>query len=305
MSQQTYDLRKIEALQTSSDILKSKDIVSITGGTAKDLIVGQTPPPQNPAEAIQLFTNGIFGNAPDPFYYRSKYGAPIYNYLIIKGDNPLAPRLDSNNFVSSATQLSSYRTKYTNSGSNQPAKNSNPNTWQTLDADLNSNTLSFPAIFMDSALISISKKKDIVKTKVVNRSSTRKEYITSGDYSVNITGVFTGTDHDVFPTADIEALIRAVEAPIPLEVISPYLFRFGITRLVVEGFDFGQERGSYASQKFSIKCTSHAASYAEIGAELINNTQNKNIIRSSIDAIANLQSTVDSQIADFFASNPL
>jgi len=294
-----YDIKRIEALRTSSNIL-TKDIVSINTSIAKDLFVGTTPIPSNPAEAIQLFTNGIFGAAGDPFYYRSQYGSPIYNYLIIRGDEPLSPSIDANGFVSSAKQLSSYRTKYQN-----PKGSPNPNIWKSLAPDLSTTNESFPAIFMDSALMSVSKKKDIVKTKVVNRSSTRKEYITSGDYTIKISGVFTGTNHDIYPEADVEALVRACEAPVPLEIVSPYLFRFGITRLVVESYDFQQERGSYASQKFTINCTSHSASYAEIGAELLNDTQSKSVIQSSLDDLANLQSTIDGQIADFFASNPL
>ena len=300
MSQQhIYTLKKIEALRTSKNIL-SKDVVSITGGTAKDIILGATPPPTNVAQAIQMFSNGIFGAAGDPFYYRSAYGAPIYNYLIIRGDSPSSiPRVDSDGNMTSRTELSSYRTKYTNNG------NPNPNTWETLSPDASTITESFPAIFMDSALMTVSKKKDIVKTKVVNRSSTRKEYITSGDYNIKITGVFTGSQHDIYPEADIDALVRALEAPVPLEIVSPYLFRFGITKLVVEGYDMPQERGSYASQKFSINCTSHSASYAEIGAELLNDTQDKGVIQGVVDELANLQSSVDSQISDFFASNPL
>lgn len=297
MSLNIYDLKRIEALRTSTSIL-GRDVVSLTTNTAKDLLLGATPPPSSPQEAIQLFTNGIFGAAADPFYYRSQYGAPLYSYLIIKGEEPLSSTLDTNGFVSSAKELSSYRTKYTNNGSN-------PNTWQVLNPDISVVEKSFPAIFMDSALMSVSKKKDIVKTKVVNRSSTRKEYITSGDYTIKISGVFTGTSHDIYPTADIEALIRACEAPIPLEIISPYLFRFGITRLVVESFDFPQTRGSYASQNFSINCTSHSASYAEIGTELKNNSQSKGQIQSAVDEIANLQTAVDNEIANFFSSNPL
>ena len=151
----------------------------------------------------------------------------------------------------------------------------------------------------------VSKKKDIVKTKVVNRGSTRKEYIASGDYDVKISGVFTGSKHNIFPESDVDALIRACEAPIALEIISPYLFRFGITRLVVESFDFPQERGSYSSQKFSINCVSHASSYAEIGAELLNDSQKKNIVQSARDTLSNLQNTVEGQIDSFFASNAL
>ena len=83
---------------------------------------------------------------------------------------------------------------------------SNPNTWTTIGSDLTVQTRNFPAIFMDSAIMSVDKKKNIVKTKIVNKNSTRKEYISSGDYSVKLTGVFTTDESALYPTSDVDAL---------------------------------------------------------------------------------------------------
>lgn len=285
---------QLNALQTSSDILRQPASVAVLSGT-KDIITGKQPTPRNIGEAIQFYTDAVFGKASDPFYYRSQYGVPIYNYLLIKGEETTLQER-----YSTLDTLSSYRVKYANDAGG------NPNRWDELSKDGQETILtSFPAVFMDSAIISVSKKKNIVKTKIVNNSSTRKEYISSGDYNIQITGAFTTNNDSIYPTSDVDALVRALDAPIPLEIVSPYLFRFGITRMVVDNFDLPQERGSYASQKFSIKATSHAASYAEIGSTLANDTQAKTSVQSGLDSIANLRSTIDSQLEDFFTTNAL
>tara|TARA_R110000744_G_scaffold7342_7_gene25383 strand:- start:8584 stop:9486 length:903 start_codon:yes stop_codon:yes gene_type:complete len=296
-----YDVKKMEALQTSSSILTAAPKAAILRapaalvGTGKDLLTGAEPVPRNIGEAIQLFNESIFGKPNDEFFYRSQYGMPIYSYLLIKGAEATPAQTRSQ-----LSTLSSYRVKYTN----PEGQDYTPNTWEVQNPDLTVSERSFPAIFMDSAIMTIDKKKNIVKTRVVNRDSTRKEYISSGDYTVKLSGVFTTDNDSIYPVSDVDALIRACEAPIPLDVISPYLFRFGITKLVVDSFSFPQERGSYASQKFSINFTSHNSAYSEIGAELLNENQKKHIIQKGLDSIGNLQSTVNSQIENFFTSNP-
>tara|TARA_R110002050_G_scaffold251751_1_gene390046 strand:+ start:16 stop:906 length:891 start_codon:yes stop_codon:yes gene_type:complete len=291
-----YNINQIKALQTSQHLLQSTDVANISLQTGKDILQGKVPPPRNLGEALQLFTNGLVGKPSDPFYYRSQYGLPLYNYLLIKGEQP--PR-NGERKRSDLETLSAFRVNYIN-----PEGSPNPNTFEQLNNDLTTNTISFPAIFMDSALITVSKKKNIIKTKVLNRDSTRKEYINSNDYDINISGVFATDSSNRYPVADVDALIRACEAPIPLEVISPQLFRFGITSLVVDSFSFPQEMGSYSTQKFSMKCISHNSEYVDIATEQMNENQKKVATASAIDYAANLRSTVSNQIEDFLLANP-
>lgn len=290
----SYNLQAIDALRSSSTILSQAQSAAVIT-TAKNVITGTEPIPRNIGEAIQLFTGEVFGAKSDPFYYRSQYGSPIYSYLLIKGSTPTELQTRAQ-----LSTLSSYRVNYVN-----PENKPNPNTWTTIDNDLTVQTRDFPAIFMDSAIMSVDKKKNIVKTKIVNKNSTRKEYISDGDYSVKLSGVFTTDESALYPTSDVDALRRACEAPIPLEVVSPFLFRFGITKLVVDSFSFPQERGSYASQKFSINFTSHESSYEEIGSSLLNENQKKNFIQQSLDDIQNLRNKVDAQTQSFLANEAL
>jgi len=302
---QAFNLKKLNVLETSSNILNKSHSAAVLR-TGKDVLLGNTAPPRNIAEALQMFNESIFGKPADPFYYRSQYGVPIYSYLLIGGQEATSTQTHAQ-----LSTLSSNRVGYTNGGTRTLLKKADPsdvgdipNTWEVLNDDLTLETRGFPAVFMDSAIITVSKKKNIVKTKVVNHDSSRKEYISSNDYDIKITGAFTTNEANIYPTSDVEALIRACEAPIPLDIISPYLFRFGITKMVIESFSFPQERGSYASQKFSISCVSHESAYVEIGKELINDNQSKNAFQNVVDEISNLQSTVNTQIDEFLSKNP-
>lgn len=296
LDQHARQLGELNGLNLSADLMAQAGAARIVSG-AKDLLTGTQPVPSSFGEGVKFFTDTIFGKPRDPFYYRSKYGIGIYNYFIIKGESPSAPEL-SGTFTNRATELSSYRTKYVNPDGN------NPNTWDKI-ASAGSNVAlkeSFPAIFVDSAIINVNKKKDVVMTKVVNNSSTRKEYISDNDYDINISGVFTSGEANIYPAADVEALVRALEAPIPLEILCPHLYRFGITRMVVTGFSLPQEKGVYSTQRFSITAKSHAPVYSEIGAALANDSQDKNATQTVLDKLANLRTQVDSQIQDFFAN---
>ena len=291
-------LKQLDALESSYNILSNERI----GNTAlnlqsagKDLLTGRQVAPQNPAQAVQLFKDNIFGKARDKFTYRSTFGTPVRNFLLIKGESVRQVQKDPNSgFDKEGTKLSSYRVKYENVGDKIP------NTWRNLYSSNEEN--SFPAIFMDSALVDVSMKKNIVQTPVVGHDGTRKEYISQGDFTIGIQGVFTSGENEVFPQADVDALIKALSAPIPLEIVCPHLFRFGITKMVVTDYKIPQDEGVYSTQRITINAISHSPSYADVSQELANEYQDKNVVQSTLDKIANLSSTIDDQIASFSPS---
>lgn len=287
-------IRQQEAVALSLQLLPQAAGARIVSG-AKDLVTGSQPTPANFGDGVKLFVDTVFGKAADPFYYRSKYGIGIYNYFIIKGESPSQSAKKNASIYS---ELSSYRTKYINTEGADYV----PNTWEVLDEFGSVSEKSFPAIFVDSAIVSVSKRKDIVTTKIVNNSSSRKEYISDNDYDINISGVFATDDANIYPKEDVDALIRACEAPIVLDILCPYLYRFGITKMVVTGYDFPQEKGVYSTQRFSIKAKSHIQLYNEIGTSLLNNTQDKSGTQSALDSIANARTEIDNSIAEFFAN---
>lgn len=96
-------------------------------------------------------------------------------------------------------------------------------------------------LLMNDVTLSVSLQKEIVRTSLVGRAGTIKEYITDGDYQVSMSvGLVAVNDYgeiiDQYPERAVEQLRSILERPESLEVVSTYLGLFGITHIVVTGF---------------------------------------------------------------------
>jgi len=113
-------------------------------------------------------------------------------------------------------------------------------------------------IQIDTDLISITHTKNIVTTPVQGRNGTEKEYISDGDFQVEIQGkIVSKTDN--YPEQDVNELIEICKAPVPIpsgSLISEYLNWFGIHTLVIESYSFPQSEGTRNEQEFSISAIS-------------------------------------------------
>ena len=101
-------------------------------------------------------------------------------------------------------------------------------------------------ILLNNAVISVSKQKEVVKTVLVGRKGgTVKEYITDGDYQVNISLGLVAVDEngkqiDQYPEQAVALLRRALEVDAALTVSSLFLDLFEINKIVVTGFSAKQ-----------------------------------------------------------------
>ena len=105
-------------------------------------------------------------------------------------------------------------------------------------------------------LVDVKQTKNIVKTKVQGRDGEVKEYISDGDYIVNLRGAFVNTFQKSYPKEVVKQLIRLCQEKDALNVTSEYLLMFNIHELVVEEFNFSQEEGKQNIQKFELRCSS-------------------------------------------------
>lgn len=97
--------------------------------------------------------------------------------------------------------------------------------------------------------------KNIITRRQVNKGKIRgsiKERWAQDDYSIKIQGVLIGEDG--YPKGDVEKLRAYCEAA-SLEVENPLLDIFGISRLVIEQYDFPATTGSF-NQNYSLTCHS-------------------------------------------------
>lgn len=99
---------------------------------------------------------------------------------------------------------------------------------------------------IDNAIVSVSQQKQIVTTQVVGRRGTVKEYISDGDYAVNISVGVQPADgvSDEYPSDGVRELRRFLTEAETLKVQSAFLDLWDITRIVVKSFNATQATDS-------------------------------------------------------------
>lgn len=100
-------------------------------------------------------------------------------------------------------------------------------------------------LMINDATINVSLQKHVVQTALVGHKGTIKEYITDGDYQVNISVGLVAVDGsgeiiDQYPERAVAQLREILKREEALEVSSAYLNLWGITHLVVTGFSARQ-----------------------------------------------------------------
>lgn len=97
--------------------------------------------------------------------------------------------------------------------------------------------------------------KNIITRRQVAKGKTRgsiKERWAQDDYSIKIDGIFIGRDG--YPMEEVNKLRKVCEAG-QVEVYTPLLDFFGITRMVVESWDIPMTTGLH-NQNYSLSCYS-------------------------------------------------
>lgn len=111
-------------------------------------------------------------------------------------------------------------------------------------------------LYFDWILVDVNMEKLIVTTAVEGRDGTVKEYISDGDYMVTLRGGVSTPFSRAYPKDTVAKLVSLVKKKVALEVVSQFLFQFGITSLVVKGYNIPQMQGYQNEQPFSITCLS-------------------------------------------------
>ena len=100
-------------------------------------------------------------------------------------------------------------------------------------------------LLINDVTVNVALQKEVVKTALVGRAGTIKEYITDGDYQLSMSVGIVATDGngeiiDQYPERAVAQLREILERPEALEVSSAFLDLFGITHMVVTGFSAKQ-----------------------------------------------------------------
>jgi len=138
--------------------------------------------------------------------------------------------------------------------------NSKANTAITFEAGAYPNPqggapISFNAVSLKTAIITLSQAKQIVKTQIQGRDGTVKEYVGMDDYAITVVGTITNAN-GVEPVSDRLNLKAMLDAPIALDITCPFLNQLGIQKAVVESYDLPQNEGGVSYQTFTINLIS-------------------------------------------------
>ena len=94
------------------------------------------------------------------------------------------------------------------------------------------------------AVVAMTRTKNIVTTQVVGMVGTVKEYISDGDFDINIAvgiqGIEDGKVANVYPKEGLRQLRKFLEVDKPISVQSAFFDLFEINRIVVKSYSLTQ-----------------------------------------------------------------
>jgi len=97
----------------------------------------------------------------------------------------------------------------------------------------------------ETALIEINQTKNIVKTSISGMNGTVKEYMSNGDFIVNLKGVIVGNIANQRPDRnDLNALVAFLNAPLSIPISCTFCEEFKINSIVVESYKLSQREGA-------------------------------------------------------------
>jgi len=112
-------------------------------------------------------------------------------------------------------------------------------------------------IVLDTVLFDVSQTKNIITTQVQGRNGTIKEYISDGDYSLNIKGLLVSNVNNQFPYTQYDELLKALKCNTEIKVESWILKDlWNIEYIVIQNYDILQEVGKQTTVPFEIQALS-------------------------------------------------
>lgn len=111
-------------------------------------------------------------------------------------------------------------------------------------------------VSLSEVLITMSRPKKIVRTPIQGREGDVNEFISLGDYEINISGVLVSEEPLVQPTEALQELLLIADYSGAVVVASNYLNLFGIEQIVIDNFSPSQIEGYRNQIGFTIQAHS-------------------------------------------------
>lgn len=122
--------------------------------------------------------------------------------------------------------------------------------------DNEGNTVSRNALDLDIALFEISNDRNIVTTQIAGRNGTIKEYMSDGDYTINIKGSLFSELESTPPVSLLEGFEAVTTCPETLTIESNVLEYFRVFEIVILKPTIKQRQGTRNVFDFELNCLS-------------------------------------------------
>ena len=123
------------------------------------------------------------------------------------------------------------------------------------------NPIPYDELVLQTVLLEVTQTKNIVTTALQGRNGTVKEFVSDGDFVINMIGGIIGeTDENgsiqnignFYPEVDVKKLIEITKVPSALTITSAFLQSFGINEAVITNYTINQPEGQRNVQPFTM-----------------------------------------------------
>lgn len=117
-------------------------------------------------------------------------------------------------------------------------------------------TVEYDELRLDIVLFTVRQSKNIVKTLINGRNGTIKEFVSDGDFDINIRGAITSDYPNFYPEEQVLLLKNILKVPDSLKVTSRYLNRLDIFEIVITDYALDNNEKWNNVQFFNINALS-------------------------------------------------
>ena len=130
--------------------------------------------------------------------------------------------------------------------------------------------------FIDlTASVSVQSSKNIILSQVQGRDYTRKELISGGDLTFQISGMIVGDTADIYPENDVKKFIQIMQYGGIINVNHLFFKQFNVNRIIVKEYSMGNSNCKNV-QPYSFSCVAvEPDEDVEIKADTINTINNE------------------------------
>jgi hypothetical protein len=125
--------------------------------------------------------------------------------------------------------------------------------------DFNNKKVKLKGIRINTAILTVTQTKNIVKTAIEGRPGTIKEFISMGDFEIDFKAIIMPSsfnDRGKYPEKEVSVMRELLNAPVAIPAVCDYLSRLGIFNIVVENYNFPQQTGMTTAQLVEAKFVS-------------------------------------------------